>query len=443
MTARRERLLELDRRLVKVASSIRVLGALSFPEQAADAFLACWRRGEPALPAPPEPVPVRAEKLEELATICREVDREDPLGRFVFDTAVSYRKVASMLASKGSREFHEVSRDLYGTPKDRLVGTARTHLDAADHLLESTALLAHATVVDDVRTLTPHSVARELRKRIARFFVEDKVAVTLDENLSAKAAASASRIRLRSGTSFTADDVAQLLEHEAFVHSATALNGKKQPTLTSLSLGSPRTTSTQEGLATFAELITGSIDLARLRRLALRIRVVHLAEDGADFIEVFRYLLSVGETENESVHTALRVFRGGDVRGGHPFTKDVVYLRGLIGVHTFLRKAIAEVRPELVRRLFVGRLTIGDALALEEAFDAGDIAPPRYVPEWAENIRGLSAYLAFSMVTSDIRINDVTMQDLLDEHGEIAGSLPVPEAPVHEAPVPEAPVSEA
>ncbi|MSP24821.1 MAG: DUF1704 domain-containing protein [Myxococcales bacterium] len=421
-THRREALVALDRRLVKVASSIRVLGALSFPEQAAESFLASWRRGEPTLPEAPEPAPVKADKLDELTRICHEADREDPLGRFVYDTALSYRKVSAMLASMGSKEFHEVSRDLYGGPSDRLLGTDRTHLEAADHLLEATRLLAKATPDDGEEELSPEQVAAELRIRLDAFFVDDRIEVTLDDNLSAKAAASATRVRLRSSTRFTNCDVDQLVEHEAFVHSATALNGRKQPTLSCLSLGAPRTTATQEGIATFAELITGAIDLTRLRRLALRIRAVHLAEDGADFIDVFRYLLAVGETELESVHTSLRVFRGGDVRGGRPFTKDVVYLRGLIGVHTFLRKAIAEVRPELVRRLFVGRLTIGDVLAMEESFSEGDIVPPRYVPAWAENIRGLSAYLAFSMITGDIRINDVSMQDLLDEHGEFASS---------------------
>ena len=37
-------------------------------------------------------------------------------------------------------------------------------------------------------------------------------------------------------------------------------------------LGAPRTTRTQEGLATFAEIITGAIDISRLRRIALRVR---------------------------------------------------------------------------------------------------------------------------------------------------------------------------
>ena len=99
------------------------------------------------------------------------------------------------------------------------------------------------------------------------------------------------------------------------VHTLTAINGRVQPVLTSLSLGSPRTTATQEGLATFAELITGAIDLARLRRLALRVRAIRLAEQSADFIELYRYLVESGEPSIEAVHTAMRVFRGGDPRG--------------------------------------------------------------------------------------------------------------------------------
>ncbi len=419
--ARRDKLIELDRVLVKASADIKVLGALSFPPDADDLFLACWRRGEKSLPSGRKPRPVSRASVEALERVCRDVDRHDPLGRFVYDTALSYRKAAAMLAAAGSPEFHSLSREIYGGPAETLVGTASTHVQAADRLLESTAALAEATLEEEADfCLTPQFVAQEIKRRLDAFFTADRVEVALDDGLSAKAAASATRVRLRTGTCFSYADIAQLVEHEAFVHSATALNGRKQPILHSLSLGAPRTTATQEGLATFAELITGAIDLARLRRLALRIRAVHMAEEGADFLEVFEYLLGAGQTEHESVQTALRVFRGGDVRGRFPFTKDVVYLRGLIAVHTFLRRAIADVRPELVRRLFVGRLTIGDAIALEEPALAGVIAPAHYVPAWAQNIRGLAAYLSFSAVLNEIKLKTVTIAELMDEHGEIA-----------------------
>ena len=62
----------------------------------------------------------------------------------------------------------------------------------------------------------------------------------------AKAAAGATRIRLRSATNFSSYDRQQLVEHEAFVHSLTALNGREQPHLKSLARSSPRTTTSHQ-----------------------------------------------------------------------------------------------------------------------------------------------------------------------------------------------------
>ena len=99
----------------------------------------------------------------------------------------------------------------------------------------------------------------------------------LDPDLIAKAAAGATRIRLRHGAEFSDYDRRQLFHHEALVHSLTALNGREQPLLPSLALSSPRATETQEGLATFAEQITGSIDIGRMKRISLRIEAVAMA----------------------------------------------------------------------------------------------------------------------------------------------------------------------
>ena len=61
-------------------------------------------------------------------------------------------------------------------------------------------------------------------------------------------------------------------------------------------------------------------------------------------MECCGFFLEQGQSELESAHSAARVFRGGDVRGRIAFTKDVVYLCGMVAVHTFLHKAIAEVQ---------------------------------------------------------------------------------------------------
>ena len=55
-------------------------------------------------------------------------------------------------------------------------------------------------------------------------------------------------------------------------------------------------TKTQEGLAVFSELITGSIDVDRMRRISDRVVAIQMSIDGADFIEVFRYFLAVSYT---------------------------------------------------------------------------------------------------------------------------------------------------
>ncbi len=404
---------ELDALLVKAARRVRILGSLSYPDAAAQRFLESYRQGQPVAPERPLVKTPPASVVEALTKVCDEADQADPRGRFLHRTADAYLEAAAMLAAAGTPAFHRHCQQLYGDVGDRLPGSELTHLEAAERLLDSTAALREATLEHDVDyCLTADHVADEMRRRLAAFFADDTVKVVIDPDLASKAAASGKRVRLRAGTCFSSNDVEQLVQHEAFVHSATSLNGRKQPTLTALSLGAPRTTATQEGLATFAELVTGAMDLARLRRIALRVRAVHLAEEGAGFVDVFKCFLDAGQSELESTNSTLRVYRGADPDSRHPFTKDVVYLRGIFAVHTFFRRAIVDVRPELIERLFVGRLTLGDVLDLEEEFEAGAIAPPRYVPAWARDVRSLAAFLSFSAVVDAIDLGDLSLTDV-------------------------------
>ena len=306
------------------------------------------------------------DELDAIAVLRRELDEADPADWFLGDTAGSYRAAARMLETTGSPEFLELSQALYGAPTDRLPGSTLTHLEAADQLLAATDGLADAGLDADPGADIPAEIAAEaLRVRLAPFFTRHEVEVVVDPHLASRATAGSRRVRLRGDTHFS-ELIEQLVEHEAFVHTATALNGREQPVLTILGLGAPRTTLTQEGIATVAELATRAIDITRLRRIALRIRAIDMAIEGADFVQVFRFFLERGQSEEESVRSAMRVYRGGDVRGRWAFTKDVVYLQGLVAVHMFLRKAIATDKPFLVERLFAGRMAMSDVFLLEE-----------------------------------------------------------------------------
>ncbi len=400
-------LVELDRRLVATAKNIHILGSLAWPQQTIAEFLDGWARGEPKLPSPPVPRPPDESTLEALQAVAAS-ERDDPWGRFLLETAQSYLGACDVILHAGTPRATEASIALYGLPSDPLPGCTMTHREAAEQLLEVTgSLVAVTRDEDNAYCIAPEVVAKEMRAAFADFFGAEAPRVEIDPELAAKAAASAKRIRLRAATCFSEDDIGQLVQHEALVHSATALNGRAQPHVTALSLSAPRTTATQEGLATLAELRSGVMDLARLRRLALRVVAIDLALGGADFVEVFRFFLDAGQSVEESAQSAARVFRGGDVHGRHVFTKDVVYLRGLFAVHTFCRRAIAEARPELVRRLFVGRLTLLDVLRFDPLFADGTIAPPRFVPPWAAKTRSLAAYLSFTGVLGRIELGAV------------------------------------
>jgi uncharacterized protein (TIGR02421 family) len=257
--------------------------------------------------------------------------------------------------------------------------------------------------------MTTDEFAARLQRAVDAYFVDDKVEVRVDANLSAKAIAGTTRIRIRASALFSDLDFDQLLQHEAYIHTATALNGRRQPNLKSLALGAPRTTRTQEGLAVFAELVTRSIDISRLRRLALRIQALKQALDGADFIECFRIFLEAGQDEREAYKSTQRIFRGGDVRGGVAFTKDSAYLKGLMEAHVLMNVAIRDNRPEVIERLFAGRLAFGDAILLGPAFESGFLSRPHYVPPWAQDTRRLAASLAYSSFMMNVDLGAITV----------------------------------
>ncbi len=402
----------LDRRLVEAAKPIRILSHLEWPARAYHEFVAAWKAGRPALPAVETPRLDFSDSARELRGIAEACDVSHPVGRYVRDTAVSYLTAARMLESAGRPDFTRLSGELYGRPGDGLGASGPTNLDAARHFIRaSDELTAHASRSEEEVSLTPVDVARALRRRVAPLFKNHPLEIVVDPALSSRAAAGARRLRLRSHTSFHPADIEQLVQHEAFVHSATMLNGREQPHLTSLGLGAPRTTMTQEGLATFAELITTSIDLSRLRRIALRVEAIHQALEGADFIEVVRFYLGSGQGLDDSYHSTMRVFRGGDPRGRVAFTRDVIYVQGLMLTHTFLRTSIVAGLVDVPSYLFAGRLTWGDVLALEPFFRSGFLAGARHQPDWSANRLCLAAYLTWSVFADRIHLGDLKLDD--------------------------------
>ena len=361
----------LDARLVAAVRGIRLLQAVSWPQHVQQDFLAAWRAGRSVLPQVRYAVPELADVRRELAAIADAADADEPLGLYLRRTADSWSVAAQLLEAVGTPAVTDFSVRLFGRPGDVLPGDGPSNLDAARHFIDVADELdqeLHAGEADYV--LSAQTVQAELQAAMDAFFVHHTVSVELDPDLIAKAAAGPTRIRLRSGTAFSEYDRHQLLEHEAFVHTLTGLNGREQPHLKSLGRGSPRTTATQEGLATFAELISGSMDIERMKRISLRIVAIDKAIHGADFVEVFRFFIDSGQSALDSFTSSQRVFRGVPLGGGAAFTKDTVYLHGLLSVHTFFRWCLRHRRLRLTRLLFAGKMTLTDVQRFEPLFES-------------------------------------------------------------------------
>ena len=409
----------LDNALVLASKKIKVLNTLAWPAGEEEKFLQGWHKKNPQLPQIKISPPDVQNSIKDLDNIVSRCDQTEPVEKFLSDTAESYADAGRMLLAVGTPAFTNFSTKIYGRPDMVYKLQGLSSVDAAKFFLEVTDnLLGNQVIQSTELDISAAELAGWLKTEVDEFFEHDTIEVVLDPNISSKALAGATRIRVRGSAVFSKLDRDQLLYHEAFIHTATQLNGKKQINLKSLGLGAPRTTRTQEGLAVMAELITNSIDITRLRRVALRVLAVHMALNGADFIEVFKFFLDSGQPEIESVRSAQRIFRGGATKGGVVFTKDAVYLQGLLEMHTFFRVAIRDNRPELVPNLFAGRLTMGDAIRLAPHFQNGWLSPPVYMPTWATDLRRLAALMAYSAFMTHIKLEKVDINRFIEGEEE-------------------------
>lgn len=305
---------------------------------------------------------------------------------------------ARMLASVGTPRFSRYSQRLYGRPCDPFPSTSVTPLQYARKIIKTVTLTSGSMPEPPAPSLSAGEVARRIRRAVKEHFGKKAPEVTIDPSMTARAAAAPTRIRLRKGARFSELDVHQLLQHEAFVHVATSLNGRAQKRFPLLAANHAGTTRTQEGLAVFAELMSGALDPRRLLRLGHRVEATHRAIEGADFIDVYKYFSAVSVDEHEAFQSTARIFRGGTLDGGAPFTKDIVYLDGLCRVYVFLRAAVQSGRLDCLNALFSGKFDLEDIEAVMQLRSLRVCKPALFVPPWVSDPRRLVAYFAVTEV---------------------------------------------
>jgi len=387
--------------LERAAKDMRVLTSLSWDNAMRAPFL---ERG--VLPKPEYLAVDTSNARQAIAFARQQIAGEHVVMQWLRRLSETLETTANLMDARGTPAFLEHSAALYGTPTDLMLDKTTRVLDLARHMDTTLDGMDFDQLVVEgyEQVLDAKGFAKALEEKLAPFFGEDAPRVEVSETVSAKAAASSRRIRVRADAVFTDQDVDQLLHHEALVHSATGLNGKLQENFPILRRGHPGTTEIQEGLAVFAEVITGNMDPRRFRRLSGRVMAIQMAIEGADFKEVFDWFIDRVEDPEQAYENTRRVFRGGVMSGGAPFTKDIVYLNGLLRVHNFIRTAVKLRRSDLLRVLFVGKLDIEDIPALSQLASQKRIVPPKFMPPWASDLRFLVSYMAYSAFLNQVKM---------------------------------------
>ena len=406
----------LSDRIVEAQRPIRILDAIKWNGTVRRQFFASGCRELPRVdaafyqqhnPLDFDPGAKRAEFQEIERDIARKLGQLNPLAQIMRRMCREYRSVVQMLEFLGQAEFGQISEDLYGSSSDVFHAGDPTLADLGT-AMEATLinLLQNTSMQEAPKTIPAAEAVAMLNERLLQAFPDAGIRVLLNDQMTADAAAGSDYLKIRSDAVFNALDIDVLEVHEGWVHLGTTLNGTAQPACTFLSKGTPSATTTQEGLAVLTEILTLRSSPSRLYRLINRVRAVTLAENGANFLEVFNYLQDHNMSADDSYSIAVRVFRGSTPEG-RPYTKDLAYMRGFVQTYNFLRLAMSTGKLDTLPVLFCGKILLEDIKDWRLLIDEGVVSAPRFLPPHFADLTGLATWMSFSRFIASLNFDQL------------------------------------
>ncbi len=412
-----EHIQELSQRLVEAQRNIRILDSIKWDDTIKQEFLRKKAQHLPAVdkayyenrPLPFDPT----EKQEEFRAILRDSHNQlgqySPVTRLIKRQCEEYSRAVQMLSARGTPTFCELAMELYGSPNDAFYSGGPRLSELGTLLFDVlTCLEVQLQSEADLKRYTPRQAQHLLQARLSHFFDHHpgKVTVMVSDDMVADASAGADSIKLSKQAKFSDRDLKYMEVHEGWVHVGTTLNGATQPYCFFLSKGSPSSSVIQEGLAVITEVVTLSSYPGRVRKITNRVIALDKVTQGANFIDIFRYFVECGLTEEESYNQTVRVFRGSTPAGG-PFTKDLSYAKGFILIYNYMRFAISQRRIDSIPLLFTGKLVLDDLPLLGELKESGLLIPPMYLPPPFRDLAALSAWMSFSLFLNKFNLAEI------------------------------------
>jgi len=394
----------LSDRIVKAQQPIRILDSIKWDDNVKQDFFAHKCKKIPDIkpeyyqgrPLGFEPVSKKQEFYQIERDLVRKLGQLNPLSVIMRRICREYQDVVTMLESRGEPTFTNISQELYGSSQDVFHVGDPTIADLGTMMEETLSqLLKLDFLVEEPKTIPANEAVTILNQKIEAMLPGNGLRAMLSDGIVADAAAGTDYVKLRADAFFNMRDLRVLEVHEIWVHLGTTLNGLAQPYCTFLGKGPPSATVTQEGLAVLMEISTFSSTPNRLMRLINRVRAITLAEEGANFIEIFNFFLDKGLDKEESYTISSRVFRGSTPEG-LPFTKDLTYIKGFVLTYNFMRLAVSKGKPDRIPLLFCGKTMIEDMKVLVDLVEEGTVIAPIFLPPQFADLMGLSAWLSFS-----------------------------------------------
>lgn len=223
----REKLIEAAAMLREAEKPVRMLRSVAWPEDAYAVFMKAKARALPVIEyTPSDPGPTH----EHTRAARKLIDGSSPVHQWLSRTADVVDVGAEMVGTVGTRAFHDHSCTLYGSPSSTLTDNLTRPIDLAHSLDKVRAGFSHEELhlIEVPVTYTAEELVEQMRPLIHSQFGDSAPRPEIVDHLSSKAIAGGRYIRFRKDAAFSDRDSMQLLQHEAYVHIGTTLNGHRR-----------------------------------------------------------------------------------------------------------------------------------------------------------------------------------------------------------------------
>lgn len=299
---------------------------------------------------------------------------EDPtLAELFFQKQNELDRRLTMLVDRGTPRFVHGSMSIYGAISGELRRTAEQILER----IHPTSRGERAR-----SRLPPEAVIERARAEISHYrslspdFDAD---VRVQPDVLAGLMVTRGHLYVQEGASLPEHRVEALLQHEIGTHLVTYYNGAAQR-FQLLRSGLADYEELQEGLAVLAEYLVAGLTVERVRTLAARVLGAQMVMDGASFIDAFRLICRYGFADRAAFGICVRLYRGGG------FTKDLIYLRGLTELSSYLADGGA------IEPLLVGKIALRHVPVIRELMARKIVSPPRLLPRFLETDVGKARF---------------------------------------------------